>query len=262
MVLIGDRLPPPPHREPDFEDDFGDGVRTDRWVPHYLPHWTTPERSVARVARRPDGLALLIEEDQLDWRPEDAPLRVSNLQTGTFSGPLGSHRGTHRHRPDGLEVRTPTPTQLLWAPSAGRVEVTVSASQDPGCMLAAWLVGTEHLSDRHSGELCLFEIDASAIGATTRARTGLKAHGDPALRTAMVELDLPFDATKPHTWTVIWGGGETIIGCDDVVVYQLGHAPDYPLFLLVDLFEIGPPTGTYPKEAVVHRVRGWQRARS
>lgn len=132
VVLIGDRLPAPPNREPDFEDDFCGGVRTDRWVAHYLPHWTTPERSAARVAQRPDGLALLIEEDQLDWRLEDAPLRVSNLQTGTFSGPLGSHRGTHRHRPDGLEVRTPTPTQLLWAPLAGRVEVNRERESGPG----------------------------------------------------------------------------------------------------------------------------------
>lgn len=127
-------------------------------------------------------------------------------------------------------------------------------------MLAAWLVGTEHLSARHSGELCLFEIDASAIGPSTRARTGIKAHGDPDLTTNMFEVDLPFDATRPHTWTVIWGDGRTIIGCNDVVVCQVDQAPDYPMFLLIDLFEIGPPGGQYPKEAILHRIRGWQDA--
>src|SRR5690606_251439 len=122
--------------------------------------------------------------DQPDWRPEDAPLRVSNLQTGTYSGPVGSTRGTHRHRPDGLVVRTPTPTPLLWTPSAGRVEVTVSATAAPGCMLAAWLVGTEHLEPRDAGEVCLFELDGDAVGAASaRARCGVKAHGDPRLVT-------------------------------------------------------------------------------
>ena len=129
-----------------------------------------------------------IDVDQLDWRPEDAPLRVSNLQTGTFSGALGSTRGTHRHRADGLVVRTPTPTRLLWAPSAGRLDITVSATTDAGCMLAVWLVGTEHQSPQQAGEICVFEIDADGIGRDeSRARCGVKAHDDPRLTTDMAE---------------------------------------------------------------------------
>ncbi len=41
-------------------------------------------------------------------------------------------------------------------------------------------------------------------------------------------------------------------------VRELAQAPDYPMFLLVDLFEIGPAGGAYPKEAMLHRFRGWQ----
>ena len=202
-----DLLPDPPSRPPDVEDDFTGPPRADLWVDHYLPHWTTPDRSRARHRVVDEGLALLIEADQPDWRPEDAPLRVSNLQTGTFSGPVGSTRGTHRHRPDGLVVRTQTPTRLLWAPSAGRVEVTVSASTAPGCMLAAWLVGTEHRDPREAGEVCLFEIDADAVGGrVSRARCGVKAHGDPRLVTEMAEVAVPVDAARPHTWTCVWAG--------------------------------------------------------
>lgn len=248
-------LPAPPPRAPDVDDDFTAGPSPALWVPHYLPHWTTPDRSAARCRTTPHGLELRIEADQPDWRPEDAPLRVSNLQTGTFSGPVGSPRGTHRHRDDGLVVRTATSTRLLWAPSAGRVDLTVSASSDPGCMLAAWLVGTEHDDQRASGEVCVFEIDA---GATTTARVGLKAHHDPELTTDMTEVELPFDATRPHTWTAIWGAGETVIGCEGTILRHIPQSPRYPLFLMVDLFEIGPPGGRYPKTAVVHRVRGWQ----
>ena len=108
-------LPDPPARAPDIEDDFADGPRSDLWIPHYLPHWTTPDRSAARFDTTSDGLRLRIDADQPDWRPEDAPLRVSNLQTGNYSGDPGSSRGTHRHREDELTVRTASPTQRLWA---------------------------------------------------------------------------------------------------------------------------------------------------
>ena len=256
-------FPELPARPPDVADDFATTtLRDDLWVGDYLPHWTTPERSCARYEMAgPSGIRLLIEETQLDWRDEDAPLRVSNLQTGVFSGPLGSERGTHRHRPDGLTVRTHTPERLLWAPSAGRVDVTVSASLDEGCMLAAWLVGAENLSPRHSGEICIFEIDSNAIGhGETRARCGLKAHGDDYFATDMVEVVVPLDASKPHTWSVIWGTKGTVIGCEGVVVKRSPSAPNYPMFLMLDLFEIGPrsaTSGAYPKSAFIHFVRGW-----
>ncbi|WP_229069944.1 glycoside hydrolase family 16 protein [Actinoplanes sp. DH11] len=236
----------------DFEDDFtGPGLRADLWVDHYLPHWTTPERSHARYDVDARGLRLRIDADQPDWRPEDAPLRVSNIQTG-------SHAGTHRHRPDGLKIRTPVPTSLLWAPSAGRVEVTVTASADENCMLAAWLVGTEHLSPRDSGEICLFEIDAAAVGPSSlRARCGIKAHHDDRLRTDMTEVEIPVPAGIAHTWAAEWGPDGTTITCEGETVRVLPQTPDYPLFLLIDLFEIGPPSGAYPKSARVHTVRGW-----
>ncbi|PKQ22623.1 MAG: hypothetical protein CVT65_12430 [Actinobacteria bacterium HGW-Actinobacteria-5] len=250
-------LPVPPNREPDFDDDFARGLSSHRWVASYLPQWTTPERARARYEIVPAGVQLRIESDQPDWRPEDAPLRVSNLQTGVYSGPVGSPFGTHRHRAD-LKVRTRIPQQLLFAPSRGRVDITVSASPDVNCMVAAWLVGTEHRSPAESGEICVFEIDADAIGETTVARAGVKAHHDPNLTTDMAEVILPFDASSPHTWTAIWGEGETVVGCEGRTVRRLAQAPDYPLFLMIDLFEIGPRGGSYPKTATIHRVRAWQ----
>ncbi|MFF0204639.1 hypothetical protein [Streptomyces sp. NPDC005017] len=256
------RLPEAPARKPDLEDDFATPtLRTDNWVDHYLPHWTTPERSLARYDFDRAGLRLRIDADQSDWREEDAPLRVSNLQTGVFSGPVGSERGTHRHRPDGLVVRTPTPERMLWAPAAGRVDVTVSASVDEGCMLAAWLVGSEHLSEKDTGEVCVFEIDAEGVGDTqSRARCGVKAHSDARLTTDMAEVTVPVDASKPHTWTAIWGRQGTVIGCEGVVVRRLPPFPGYPLLLMIDLFEVAPRSesdASYPKTAHVHSVRGW-----
>lgn len=260
--MTPEELPSPPNRTPDLDDNFSDGLSTRWWVPHYLPHWTTPDRSEARYRVTPEGVELRIEADQRDWRPEDAPLRVSNLQTGTYSGPVGSPNGTHRHRDDELHVRTQTPQRLLFAPSSGRIDVTVTASRDEGCMLAAWLVGTEHLSAEHSGEICIFEIDAETIGETTIARSGIKAHHDSRLVTDIAEVAVPLDAAEPHTWTVIWGNNETIIGCEGRVVRRLTQAPTYPLLLMIDLFEIGPASGRYPKAATIHHVQAWNFSRT
>lgn len=242
----------------DLDDGFA-GPRLDPavWTDHYLPHWTTPDRSAARYDLGADGLRLRIDADQPGWRPEDPPLRVSSVQTADFSGPVGSQRGIHRHRPDGLLVRSERPLRLGWAPHAGRLEVTLSASTDPGCMTAAWLVGTEHRAPGEAGEICLFEIDADAIGAAgSRARVGVKAHGDARMTNDMAEVGIPVDASRPHTWSLEWGAGITEVRCAGALVRRIEQAPDYPLVLLLSLFEIAEPAGEYPKSAVFHRVRG------
>jgi hypothetical protein len=257
---VGERLTRLGPTDAAFVEDFAGAVLDpEHWVDHYLPHWTTPDRSRARYALTADGLQLRIEVEQLDWRPEDAPLRVSNLQTAVFSGPQGSTRGTHRHRPDGLTVRTQTPTRLLWAPRAGQVDVTVTASLDRGCMLAVWLVGTEHEDARDSGEVCVFEIDAEAVGpASTRARVGVKAHADPRLRTDMREVEVAVGPGRAHTWSARWGADGVRVACEEQVVHASEQRLEYPLQLMVDLFEVGPRDdgSRYPKTAVVHRVCG------
>ena len=43
-----------------------------RWVAHYLPQWTTPDRSAARYELEPGVLRLRIDADQPEWRVEDA----------------------------------------------------------------------------------------------------------------------------------------------------------------------------------------------
>lgn len=89
-----------------FEDSFdGPALDLERWVPHYLPQWSVPERTAARYDLTPDGLRLRVDVDQPAWHPDEPGVRVSNIQTGTFSGPAGSERGTHRHR-SGLSVVT------------------------------------------------------------------------------------------------------------------------------------------------------------
>ncbi len=246
------------------EDFTGPVLDTGLWYDHYLPHWTTPERSRARYALGADGLRLLVDADQPAWLPDDGGMRVSNLQTGTFSGPAGSGVGQMAHRP-GLVVRSPQPTRRLWTPSAGLVEATLRASADPTCMLAVWLVGFRESAPEDCGEVCVVELYGDAVGPDrSRARLGVKAHQDPRLHEDVTDVWLDMDATRDHTYAAEWNRDRTRFYVDDVLVHTVDQGTDYPLQLMVDLFEF--PTGPerdpsrYPKTALVRSVRGYRPA--
>ncbi len=49
----------------DFSDNFqGAGLDTDKWFPHYLPQWSSREKTKARYSFQDDHLQLHIEDDQ------------------------------------------------------------------------------------------------------------------------------------------------------------------------------------------------------
>jgi Glycosyl hydrolases family 16 len=248
-----------------FDENFvAPALNPARWVPHYLPHWTTPERSAARFALRRGLLGLRIDADQPAWRVEDGEMRVSNIQTGTFSGPVGSHVGQHRHRP-GLEVRTPQSTRRLFTPSSGLAEATLRASADPTCMLAFWLVGFEETSGAQSGEICVAELYGNAIGPRrSNVRMGVKAHHDPHLHDDVADVALDLDGTAWHSYATEWTAEQVRFFVDDQLVRTVRQRIDYPLQLMVDLFEF--PQGSdrdpaaYPKWGEVKAVRGYRRA--
>jgi hypothetical protein len=246
----------------EFDERFtARALDAERWVAHYLPQWSTPERSAARFDLVPGRLRLRIEADQPAWRDDADGLRVSNIQTGAHSGPVGSPIGQHRHT-TGLTVITPQPTRRLYTPTHGMVEAVLRASPDPTCMLAFWLVGFEEHPEQ-SGEICVAELFGSAIGpSASRVRIGVKAHHDPHLRDDMEEVRLDIDATSWHGYAATWTPEEIRFFVDDQLVRTVHQGLDYPLQLMVDLFEF-PTTevrdpAAYPKVAEVSAVRGYR----
>ena len=65
-----------------FENDqLNDQV----WIPYYLPHWSSREKTKARYEINAGLLHLKIEYDQQPWSKEfNRDIRVSSLQTGIF----------------------------------------------------------------------------------------------------------------------------------------------------------------------------------
>jgi hypothetical protein len=250
----------------EFDEAF-DGSELDRsrWLPWYLPHWSSRAATAARYEIDADGLRLRIDEDTPEWSPEfDPGVRVSNLQTAVGSGPVGSDRGAHHFR-DGLVVREAQPTRVTYAPRDGLVEVRLAASRDPRCLTALWLIGLEDVPER-SAELCIVELFGRDVAAgASVVGLGIHPFADPALRDDFRRVPVGFDAGEAHDYAAAWEPGRTDWFIDGVHVAWQAQAPAYPLQLMLDLYELpgddGPTAriGPYPKEAVIHHVRGYRR---
>ena len=244
--------------ELELDDDF-DGPELDRtrWLPAYLPHWSTRERAAARYRLADGHLVLAIEEDQEPWSPEhDGLLRVSNLQTGAFSGPVGSTIGQHHFAP-GLRVMQAQPVERLYTPHRGVVEVRLAAIDDPRSMVALWMIGFEDAPER-SAEICVVEIFGTDVH-DDHVIVGMGVHpfGDPTIRDELLKVRVDIDAREMHTYAAEWTEEAVHFYVDDDHVATVDQSPDYPMQLMLDIYELdGPPSGTYPKELHVDHVRG------
>jgi hypothetical protein len=253
--------------ELEFDETFdGEALARERWLPYYLPHWSSRERSAARYALGGGALRLLIEEDQQPWCPElDGEIRVSSLQTGEFAGPLGSKIGQCRFNP-AARVREEQRNVRLYTPLYGRIEVRCKASADPRSMVALWMIGYEDEPQR-SAEICICEIfgretesDHAFVGM------GLHPFSDPAIVDEFEKVRLPIDATEFHIYAAEWSSDSVRFFVDGDAVKMVAQSPAYPLQLMLGIYEFpqepgDEPAADYPKEFVVDYVRGYRLTR-
>jgi beta-glucanase (GH16 family) len=132
-------------------------------------------------------------------------------------------------------------------------------------MLAIWLVGFEEAAPEQSGEICIAELYGRSVGPSgSSARMGIKAHHDPRLREDMADVALGIDASDWHTYAAAWTADTTQFYVDDLLVRTVHQGTDYPLQLMIDLFEFPPETArdpaAYPKTGDVAAVRGYRPA--
>lgn len=261
--------------ELEFEDTFdGPNLDRSRWSPYYLPHWSSRSATVARYRIGDGNLRLRIDEAHAPWCPEwDGDVRVSSLQTGQFSGPLGSTVGQLQFD-DGLQVREEQTEQRLYTPQYGVIETRFQAIADPRCMVALWMIGFEDEPER-SGEICIAEIFGRNL-SEGRAAVGMGIHpfGDPSLKDQFAAESLSIDATEFHVYTAEWTQDFVSFFVDGELIKTVWQSPSYPMQLMLGVYEFpagefGTTSGRrrrgggdmpYPKEFVVDYVRGWRRA--
>ena len=251
--------------ELEFEDTFGgDALDESRWLPHYLPQWSTRERSAARYAVGGGCLRLLIEADQEPWCPElDGEVRVSSLQTGVFAGPVGSTVGQSRFRPD-LVVRQAQPAARLYTPRYGLFELRAKAVDDPRCMVALWMIGYEDRPER-SAEICICEIFGRDVTAgSVGVGMGVRPFEDPAIRDEFSVETLDLDPEEFHVYAAEWTPERVTFFVDHRQVKRVEQSPAYPMQFMLGIYEFpddgraAAPARPYPRQFVVDWFRGYR----
>jgi hypothetical protein len=248
------------------EDDF-DATELDQevWLPHYLPAWSSRAETTATYAIRDSCLHLTIPPSHGLWCAGDheSPLRVSGIQSGNFSGPVGSTTGQQPYR-DGLTVREEQETFWGWTPEQAYVELRARGVVTSRSMVAFWLVGLEDQPQR-SAEICVAEIfgDAVVAGESTAVGLGLHAFRDPAVREDFEAVRLPINVADFHTYAVDWTAEKADFLVDGVKVRTCLHPPGYPMQLMLAVFDFpeksdGTDTDHIPAFIVDH-VREYQR---
>jgi hypothetical protein len=225
-----------------FCDDFdGPELDTNVWIPHYLPMWSSRAESAATYAAAGSELRLTIPPQQGLWCPDEhEPLRVSGIQSGVFSGAVGSTVGQQPFR-DGLVVREPQPTHWGWTPEYGLLEVRSRMELSPRSMASVWMVGIEDEPER-SGEICIFEVFGDALeadGGTPTAAVGMGIHPFRD-RSLTDEFDAPrmaIDVAELHVYAADWRPGRVDFLVDGRHVKTVHQAPAYPMQMMIAVFD-------------------------
>jgi hypothetical protein len=249
-----------------FVDDFeGSDLDTEVWVPHYLPMWSSRAESAATYAVAGSELRLTIPPEQGLWCPGDHdPLRVSGIQSGVFSGEVGSTIGQQPFR-EGLVVREFQPTQWGWTPAYGLLEVRARMDLSARSMAAVWIVGLEDEPTR-SAEICIFEVFGESLeadGGRQTAAVGMGVHPfrDPAITDDFAAPRVAIDVAEFHVYAAEWRPGRVEFLIDGQRVRAVEQAPDYPMQMMVAVFDFPDKAASTPQpdhvpELVVDYVRG------
>jgi hypothetical protein len=248
---------------PDFLDHFdAPELNTAVWVPHYLPQWSSRAESAATYELAGSELRLTIPPEQGVWcaGQHDPPVRVSGIQSGVFSGEIGTTIGQQPFT-DGAVVREQQRAQWGWTPEYGLLEVRARMDVSPRSMAAVWMVGREEEPDR-SGEICIFEVfgDALVNGDQPTAAVGMGVHPfrDPKLSDEFDASRLAIDVREPHTYAAEWRPGRVAWLVDGEPVKTVEQAPDYAMQMMVAVFDFPAQDGPadHVPELAVDFVRG------
>ncbi|MCC6612473.1 MAG: glycoside hydrolase family 16 protein [Anaerolineae bacterium] len=265
-------FPPNPLDKPgyqlEFHDEFDEPeLDTTKWLPFYLPHWSSRVLSTPRYTIADSNLVLEIAQDQGPWCPEfDGEVRCSSIQTGSYSGAVGSKLGQHRFS-DALIVREAQANTQLYTPQYGFFETRVKGLRTNANHASLWMIGYEDAPER-SGEIALFEL-LGAQRSPTRSgvRYGLHPWGDPTITDGFYEDYFDIDTAQFHIYAVEWTPTRVDFTLDNVKIRTIAQSPGYPMQFMLSLYELPfadawtgayNPDDPYPKTFTVDYVRGYQ----
>jgi hypothetical protein len=257
--------PPNPLEKPgyvlEFADEFdSDGLDRTKWFPYMLPHWSTLEASAARYTVSDGSLKLLIERNQGVWLAGSD--RASNVQTGHYSGAVGSADGQFPHYPARRVTAALEPLRL-YTPRFGYVETRLKAVPVVGYHVALWLIGFE---PDGTGEIRGFELHGGNISpARSRVDCGVLAWNDPALRDECYEDWVTINAAEYHVYALEWTPTTVSFFVDGTKLRTVKQSPQYEMQFMLGVYERphevlanDHETIAYPRVCEVDYVRAYQ----
>jgi hypothetical protein len=244
----------------DFLDDFdGDELDFGVWSPYYLPQWSSRAETAATYELKDSCLHLSIPPDQGLWCADDhqPALRVSGIQSGSFSGPVGSTIGQQPFRAVQL-VREEQEPFWGWTPQYGEISLRARAVVSPRSMVALWLVGLEDRPER-CAEICVTEMFGKSVRkVSAEVGMGLHSFRDVSVPEDFEAVPLPIDIEQFHSYAVQWSPERADFLVDGELVRTCPSPPTYPMQLMLAVFDFpdwdGPADHT--PEFVIDHIRG------
>ena len=248
----------------EFDERFpGDSLDREVWFPYYLPHWSSRSESAATHVVRDGELHLSIPVDQPVWCADlhEEPLRVSCIQSGSFAGPLGSTVGQLPFR-DGLQVREEQPTLRGYLPLYGHVEVRMRGIITARSMVAFWMSGYRGQSRTRRRDLCRRDLRRRSPGGHRRRRHRRQEDRRPCAGAGVRRRSASARRGGVSHLRRRLAPGALAFTVDGEVVRRLDQAPDYPMQLMIGVFDFPAKAATADGEVpvpelVVSHVRGY-----
>jgi hypothetical protein len=252
----------------EFHDEFDrDSLDSEKWLPFYLPHWSSRERSAPRYRIEDSQLILQIEKDQPPWCPEfDGEVRASSIQTGQFSGAAGSKIGQLFFN-DACVVREAQTNVQTYTPQYGYFELRAKGLRTSANHAAWWMIGYSGVPEK-SGEIAIFELVGAHTSATrSGVRFGVHPWGDPTIQDEFYEEYLSIDSAQYHIYGLEWTPTHLDFYVDNVKIKTIQQSIHYPMQFMLGLYEhpfegawtgVYDPHAPYPKTFTIDYFRAYQ----
>lgn len=262
-------LPPNEINKPNYILEFNDefdakDLNTEKWIPYYLPQWSSKENSKPIFYFDNGSLVLKITKEQKPWCPEfNGDVKVSSLQTGLFSGRLGTNSGQHRFNPLCI-VREEQENIKKYTPQFGYFEIRAKAVSTESNVVSLWMIGFED-SPEKSGEICIFEIKGKNVTENSAIiGYGIHPFGDRNLKDEFYEEKYDIDVTKYHIYAAEWTSEKVDFFIDNKKIKTIKQSPNYPMQFMLNIYEVPvnkEKTGNdkiFPKEFLVDYIRAYR----
>ena len=221
-----------------YDDFLVNELQLNYWLPVYLPQWSSRKKTAPSYYIENSILTLFIKDDQEPWCPEwNGQVRVSNLQTGVFSGEVGSTQGQH-HFTEGLIVREKQEKEIKVELQYGYVECRARCHLSKENVAALWMIGVEE-ERKHSAEICLFEIKGWNVKASSAViGYGLHPFGDYEIEDEFIEDEIFINVTRWNTYALKWSENKILFFINGQMVRKIKQSPNYPMQLMINLYDL------------------------